>query len=150
MSALACPCGSTSLRSDEVALIGYPVRLSRNEAGQIDVSYTGESSETFDDGTVYQGEIACLDCGRIDMSESDLIEKLGGEACPFSIGDRVQLVAAPTCLGDPHSDEIPVGEFGLVTEVDIDKDGTVQVEFLPVGYESWIDFSCLKGVEDGE
>lgn len=73
---LACrECGSTRLRSDEVAAIGYPVNLFRNDAGEVEVDYTGESYEVWDEGTVYSGDIWCRDCGH-QHTESDLMEVL--------------------------------------------------------------------------
>jgi len=71
--ALACPhCGSDRLRSDEVATIGYPVAMFRDESGNVDVEYTGEEYDTFDEGTVYSGDIWCRDCGD-QLTESDLV-----------------------------------------------------------------------------
>lgn len=69
---LVCPkCHSRALRSNEVAEIGYPVTLSRVN-GQIEVNYTGGMYETFDEGTVYRGDLWCRDCGH-HFAPHDLI-----------------------------------------------------------------------------
>lgn len=69
---LCCPkCGSQSLRSDEKAAIGYNVLISRNGSGQIDVNYTGDR-EVWDEGTVYEGDLWCRDCGA-QLAEADLV-----------------------------------------------------------------------------
>ena len=74
---LACPhCGSVNLRSDEAATIGYPALLFRDEDGNVDVHYTGEEYESFDEGTVYSGDIWCRDCGA-NPKEQDLVEVAG-------------------------------------------------------------------------
>lgn len=71
---LACPnCESTSLRSDEVAAIGYPVIMRRNDAGQIEPEYIGDGYEVWDEGTVYSNDIWCRNCG-VQVDENDLIE----------------------------------------------------------------------------
>lgn len=70
---LACPeCESTALRSDEVAIIGYPVILRRTPDGNVDVEYTGEDRDVFDETTVYDGkDLWCRDCGA-NFDESAL------------------------------------------------------------------------------
>lgn len=71
---LGCPkCNSTRLRSDEAAAIGYPVTITTDQAGQVEVDYTGESYEIYDEATVYAGDIWCRDCGH-HMAEADLVE----------------------------------------------------------------------------
>lgn len=60
---LACPaCGSVRLRSDEVASLGYPVTLARAADGTVEVTYTGDGYETYDENTVYTGDLWCRDC----------------------------------------------------------------------------------------
>lgn len=75
MSTLACPeCESTRLRSDETAVIGYPVILRRTPDGSVDVQYTGEDRDVFDEGAVYDGkDLWCRDCGS-NFTEGDLVE----------------------------------------------------------------------------
>jgi hypothetical protein len=80
---LACPeCESTRLRSDEVAAIGYPVRLFRTPDGSVDVDYTGESYQVWDEGTEYSGDIWCMNCGA-NPNEADLIEVEVEETTPW-------------------------------------------------------------------
>lgn len=76
---LVCPkCHSRALRSDETAVIGYPVTLARVN-GLIEVTYTGESYETFDEGTVYVGDLWCRDCGYHFAPHELVAEKNVGE-----------------------------------------------------------------------
>lgn len=91
MTRLACPCGSTRLRSDEVASIMYPVTLTRAADGGVEVDYTGDSYEVMDEGTVYVGDLWCRDCGR-QLTEADLEddEEDGAPCCPDP---------GPTCPG---------------------------------------------------
>jgi hypothetical protein len=71
---LTCPhCGSLRLRSDEVAAIGYPVRLFRTPDGSVDVEYTGEDREVWDECTEYSGDLWCQDCDN-QIDEGDLVE----------------------------------------------------------------------------
>jgi Zn finger protein HypA/HybF involved in hydrogenase expression len=71
---LACPyCGSTRLRSDETATIGYPVTLVRNAStGSVEPEYTGDEYIVFDEGTEYSADIWCRDCGA-NPDEDELV-----------------------------------------------------------------------------
>lgn len=84
MTRLACPCGSTRLRSDEVASILYPVTLTRAADGAVEVDYPGvEGYEVVDEGTVYVGDLWCRDCGK-QITEDQLVpaEEDGAPCCP--------------------------------------------------------------------
>lgn len=75
---LCCPhCTSTRLRSDETAQIGYPVLLTLSDHGGIEVEYTGESYDVWDEGTTYEGDIWCRDCGA-QVSPQSLVT----DRCP--------------------------------------------------------------------
>ena len=76
---LACPrCGSTRLRSNETAQIGYAVRMLRNEADQIYPEYGDEQCEVFDEGTTFEDSIDCRDCGAIDLTAAELVSVTAG------------------------------------------------------------------------
>lgn len=71
---LVCPtCGSDRLWSDEVASVMYPVTLTRNEDGSVEVDYTGDGYEVMDEGTEYDGDIWCRSCGS-QFEETQLRE----------------------------------------------------------------------------
>lgn len=68
---LLCPhCGSDSLRSNETCTALYPVQLSANENGVIELDYTGESPLYSD--SEYRGDLYCHGCGN-GLRESELL-----------------------------------------------------------------------------
>lgn len=56
------------LRSVETALIAYPAIFTAEGP-----EYTGEESETYDEGTTFENLIDCRNCGAFDMRLADLV-----------------------------------------------------------------------------
>jgi len=63
MAALVCPnCGSPELRSEERAVIAYPITASVNDHGKRTHDYTGDSYKVYDDDTQFEDVVICPSC----------------------------------------------------------------------------------------
>lgn len=74
---LVCPkCGDAdSLRSDETAVIGYPIIAFAKDDGTPGMDYTGASYSIFDEGTEFRDDVWCTACdwngGLADLAAED-------------------------------------------------------------------------------
>ena len=72
---LACPhCRSgDNLYSSETVTMDYPVRLARDENGDVEHEYAGEDPMIYDEGSEYRGDLFCRTC-IAQLTEDELVE----------------------------------------------------------------------------